>query len=141
MRYERYTHKRQYKRYERHTSIGVKAAIKTVGKVQYSVDGKTGWQDTIPDNVMKVGTPLSFFIRVKETTPANDGSFIYKFLIAAGTGDGLSLVNTDVNKAKISGTAPEGMLSKTFSVNCTVQDSYGKEVSGTALTKAWSAAA
>ena len=137
MRYERYTHRRQYKRYERHTATVVHASIKTVGKVQYSADGSTGWQDTIPEGLMKVNTPLTFYIRVKEVDPVDDGSYVYKFLIAAGTGDALSLVNTDVNKAKISGTAPEGMLGKTFSVNCTVQDSSGKEVTGTALTQAW----
>lgn len=141
MRYQRHSRHRRYVRHERHGSDATpKEKIKTVGKVQYSADGESGWQDTIPAGLMKVSTPLTFYIRAKEVDPADDGSYIYKFQIAAGTGDALSLQNTDVNKAKISGTAPEGMLGKTFSVNCTVEDSYGTEVTGTALTQAWSAA-
>lgn len=141
MRYQRHSRHRRYVRHERHGSDATpKAKIKTVGKVQYSADGESGWQDTIPADFMKVSTPLTFYVRAKEVSPEDDGSYAYKFQIAAGTGDSLTVQDTGVNKAKISGTASEDMLSKTFSVNCTVEDSYGTEVTGTALTQAWSAA-
>lgn len=141
MRYQRHSRHRRYVRHERHGSDATpKAKIKTVGKVQYSANGESGWQDTIPEGLMKVSTPLTFYIRAKTVDPEDDGSYTYKFKIAAGTGDSLTVQDTGVNKAKISGTASEDMLSKTFSVNCTVEDSYGTEVTGTALTQAWSAA-
>lgn len=87
MRYQRHSRHRRYVRHERHGSDATpKAKIKTVGKVQYSADGESGWQDTIPEGLMKVSTPLTFYIRAKEVDPEDDGSYVYKFQIAAGPG-------------------------------------------------------
>lgn len=61
-------------------------------------------------------------------------------MVTEGSG-GLSLINdaTVQNKARITGTTPADQVGKTFSVNCTVVDSYGTSKVGTALSKVWTA--
>lgn len=134
-RHSRHMRHRRHIRHDRHDPLPV---ITAVGAVQYSADGTT-WADSIPVDTMKVDTALNFFVRPKTVTPADTGFYTYNFAIAAGTGDGLSLTNVSNGVARISGTAPAGMVGKTFSVNVTVTDKKGNAVVGTALTQAWAA--
>lgn len=102
--------------------------------------------------MLKAGTAVDFYVR---TDPASvvepdDGSYEYRFnLIGQPDGDGgntagvggLTIVNdqTDENKAHITGAVPADQVGKTFSVNCTVLDTFGAQIDGTALSKVWTA--
>lgn len=114
------------------------SVIATVGQTQYSADGNT-WVNTIPGGVMVAGSPVAFFVRTNPATLArpDDGSYTYKFTMATIGAGGLSLVNVGANKARIEGETPLDQVGLTFSVNCTVEDISGNEVTGTALTKVW----
>ncbi|EAB4417301.1 hypothetical protein D7B12_17885 [Salmonella enterica] len=126
------------------------AKITAAGQVQYSKDAAT-WTDTITD-VLKVATPVDFFIRVNPSSlvAPDDGTYQYNFLMTgqpdgsggntAGIG-GLSLINdaTTPDKAHITGQVPADQVGKLFSVNVTVKDAYGTAVTGKALSKAWTA--
>lgn len=112
-----------------------------VGQTQFSADGTT-WTDTITA-VLKAGSPVDFYIRTNPASviAADDGSYDYQFQMVTEGSGGLSLINDAAiqNKAHITGTTPADQVGKTFSVNCKVVDSYGTTVSGTALSKVWTA--
>ncbi|XAO54203.1 head outer capsid protein [Yersinia phage vB_YenM_P778] len=118
------------------------AKVSAVGVTQYSADGVT-FTDTIPTGVLKVDTPVDFYIRTKpeSVVAADDGTYDYQFkMVTAGAG-GLSLVNdaTEQNKAHITGKTPADQVGILFSVNTTVVDAYGTKKVGTALTQTWEA--
>lgn len=114
-------------------------SITAVGQTQYSANGTSGWSDTIPDGVMKAGSPVDFYIRVTPNSiePADDGTYEYDFLMETEGAGGLTLKNLTGNKARIKGTTPADQKGKTFSVNTTVKDKLGASVTGTALTQVW----
>lgn len=114
------------------------ALLMVVGQTQYSADGST-WANTIPDGVMVAGSPVNFYVRTNPAglTRADDGSYTYNFAMASVGAGGISLINVGRNKALISGTTPLDQAGLTFHVNCTVSDTSGNTVAGTALEKDW----
>ncbi len=112
----------------------------SVGQTQYSANGTSGWSNTI-GAVLTAGEAVDFYIRTDPAAvvEADDGSYIYKFAMETEGAGGLSLVNDAVNRAHITGTTPADQVGKTFSVNCTIEDSYGTSVAGTSLSKVWTA--
>lgn len=117
------------------------SVISAVGQIQYSADMVT-WANSIPSGILVAGSPVNFWVRAN---PANlvdkdDGAYVYKYLMATVGAGGLSLRNqktTTGTISQISGITPSDQAGLTFSVNCTVVDSAGTEVTGTALSKAW----
>lgn len=121
-------------------SLDNRAKLTAVGLVQYSADGAT-WVDAIPAGTLKAGQPVDFYIRPKTTTPADDGTYQYNFLMATVGAGGLSLVNgsgTARNTAHIFGTTPLDQVGQLFSVNVSVIDAFTTSINGTALTQTWS---
>lgn len=114
------------------------STITAVGQTQYSADGVT-WADTIPDGVMVAGSPVDFYIRTNpaELVAPDDGDYVFSFLMGTTGAGGLSLRNDMRNRARVTGTTPADQAGLTFSVNCTVKDSAGTSVAGTALEKDW----
>lgn len=114
------------------------STITVVGATQYSADG-VAWASAIPNGVLVVDTPVSFYVRTLPSALAapDDGNYIYQFNMATVGSGGLQLRNDMPNRAHITGKTPADQIGLTFSVNCKVKDSTGTEVTGTALTKAW----
>lgn len=135
----RYIRHRRYIRHKRHDRHVPLATIKTVGKLQYSADGSTGWQDSIPSGTMKVATDLSFYVRLDPDSidEPDNGTYTYEFAMASVGAGGMSLINTGVNLAHISGQTPADQVGKTFQVNGGVKDARGTFVAGTSLTQVW----
>lgn len=127
----------------KHVTLNLAASvISTVGQIQYSADAVT-WANTIPNGVLVVNTPVNFWVRANpdNLVDKDDGAYQYNYLMATVGAGGMSLRNQRVADgsviAQISGITPEDQVGLTFSVNCTVKDSAGTEVAGTALSKAW----
>ena len=49
-------------RYDRHIPL---VRISTVGAQEVSVDGVTGWAAAIPAAILKVGTAVDYYVRIK----------------------------------------------------------------------------
>lgn len=114
------------------------SAITAVGQTQYSADG-VAWADTIPDGVMVAGAPVDFFIRSNPASldDPDDGDYVFSFTMAHIGSGGIFLRNDMHNRAHVTGTTPADQIGLTFSVNCSVKDSAGTSVEGTALEKDW----
>lgn len=120
------------------TLTATPSLITAVGQTQFSADGVT-WGDTIPDGVMVAGSPVDFYIRTNpdELVAPDGGDYVFIFMMGTTGAGGLSLRNDMRNRARITGTTPADQSGLTFSVNCTVKDSAGTSVAGTALEKDW----
>lgn len=127
---------------------GTKAFLKVTaaGTIKYSANGTSGWTATLP--TLTAGQPVDLYFKVDAPTPADNGDYLYSYVMVAdttnGTGpghmsDGIGGLKLTWAKgiAHVTGAVPADQVGLKFGIKGKVTDWFGTSFETPVVQKAW----